>query len=150
MSQIGNIVVFDGASTPVSHTLIPVSVTRSAGIIEAMWREQLSTVPLQAQVSCSMKMEQLKSRLYKVTQRVNVPVMETVTGQNAAGYTAPPKVAHVDTVEIVGFFSERSTAGGRQLVKQMAANIFNGVSTSVAPVTTGPAAELFTQLIAPT
>lgn len=76
--------------------------------------------------------------------------MESVSGQNSAGYTAAPKVAHVDTVEITGYFHERSSIGSRRLAKQLAANILNGIATSVTPVTTGFPAELMDQLVLPT
>jgi hypothetical protein len=35
MSDIANIVVYDGAATPVAHTLVPVSVTRKDAEIMA-------------------------------------------------------------------------------------------------------------------
>jgi len=73
--------------------------------------------------------------------------MEAVSGQNSSGYTAPPKVAYVDTHEEVGYFHERSVVNGRRLARQLSLNIAGGVSTSVTPVTTGPSPELFDQLI---
>lgn len=150
MSAIANITVFDGASTPVSHTLVPVSVTRSAGSVEALWRENLTSVPVYAQVMLQMKIEKLKSGVYRLESRAEVPVMETVSGQNAAGYTAAPKVAYTNTVVFSAFFHERSDITGRRLARQLAVNVANGVSTSVAAATTGPASELFDLLVAPT
>lgn len=150
MSAIANIVVFDGAATPVSHTLVPISVTRENGVVEALWREQLASVPVYAQVWCKMKIERLKSGVYRVESRVVVPVMEAVTGQNAAGYTAAPKVAYEDTVITTGLFHERGSVTGRRLARQLAVNIDGSVPTSVTPVTTGPLPELFDLLAAPT
>lgn len=148
MSQIANITVFDGASTPVSHTLTAISVTRDKGKVIAEWRENLVSVPVYAQVRCMMSIEKLKTGVFKVDTRVVVPVMETVGSQNAAGYTAAPKVAYDNTVLITGFFHERSDATGRRLVRQMAVNIAGNISTSVAPITTGPLPELFDLLVA--
>lgn len=150
MSQIANITVFDGAATPVSHTLAAVSVTRENGRVTALWRESLASLPVYAQVSVSMSIEQLKSKVYKVEQRVVVPVMEAILNQNAAGYTAAPKVAYENTVVTTGYFHQRADITGRRLVRQMAVNLAGNVSTSVAPVTTGPLPELFDQLVAPT
>jgi len=150
MSAIANIVVFDGASTPVSHTLLPVDITRSNGVVTANWRENISAVPVYAQVRCTMKIEQTKSGVYRVESRTVVPVMETISGQNAAGYTAAPKVAYENTVITTGLFHERSDANGRRLVRQMAVNIDGSVATSVTPVQTGPVPELFDLLVAPT
>ena len=50
MSAIGNIVAFDGATTPVSHTLVPISVTRERGKVTAVYREKITTLPDEAQV----------------------------------------------------------------------------------------------------
>jgi len=150
MSAIANITVFDGAATPVSHTLVAVSVTREKGKVTAFWREQLASLPAYAQISASMSIERLKSGVYKTVTRVEVPVMESVSGQNAAGYTAAPKVAYVNTIETTGYFHERSDVAGRRLARQVAVNLANNVSTSVAAATTCPMPELVDQLVAPT
>lgn len=150
MSAISNITVFDGAAVPVSHTLVAESVTKSGNKVTAVWREKVATLPQYAQVSLSMSMELTKSGVYMVEERLEVPVMESVSGQNAAGYTAAPKVAYVDTQVIRGMFHERGSVVGRRLCRQMGLNIHGGIATSVTPVTTGPAAELFDLLTAPT
>jgi len=150
MSQIADITVFDGAATPVSHTLKAVSVTREKGKVTALWREALASLPVYAQVSVSMSIELLKSGTYKVEQRTVVPVMEAILNQNAAGYTAAPKVAYENTVVTIGYFHQRADITGRRLVRQMAVNLCGNISTSVAPVATGPLPELFDQLVAPT
>lgn len=150
MSAIANIVAFDGAATPLSHTLVPVSVSREKNKVTAYWREAATGVPTNAQVNVVMTLEQLASGTYKLSNRVSVPVQEVVTGSNSAGYSAAPKVAYVNTVETTGFFHERSDVAGRRLARQLAVNIDGSISTSVAPVTTGPVPELFDLLVAPT
>jgi hypothetical protein len=150
MSSIANIVAYDGAATPVLHTLIPVSVVKDKGKITASWREAATGVPVYAQVRCTMTLEQLSSKVYKLVNRVEVPVQEVVTGSNSAGYSAAPKVAYINTVETTGLFSERSDVAGRRLARQLAVNIDGSIITSVAPVTTGPVPELFDLLTAPT
>jgi hypothetical protein len=151
MSQIANITVFDGASTPVSHTLVPVSVTRANGKVTAEWREVLASLPTIAQIRVAMTLEKTaRSGVYKAETRVVVPVMESVSGQNAAGYTAAPKVAYENTVVLTGWFHERSDVAGRRLVRQLAVNLANNVSTSVAASATGFLPELVDQLVAPT
>lgn len=149
MSQIANLVAFDGAATPVSHTFLPVSVVREKDEVIADWREAIASVPVYAQPRVTMKLKRMGSGVYRVSSRVSVPVMETVGSQNAAGYTAAPKVAYENTVETIGYFHERSDITGRRLVRQLAVNIDGGVATSVAPVTTGPVADLFDLLSAP-
>jgi hypothetical protein len=150
MSAIADITVYDGASTPVAHTLKAISVTREKGRVRAEWREQNTSVPVYAQVRCTMTLEKMPSGVYKVEQRVVVPVMETVSGQNASGYTAAPKVAYENTVFLGAFFHERSDITGRRLSRQLALNLGGNVSTSVATVNTGPLPELFDNLVAPT
>jgi hypothetical protein len=150
MSNIADIAVYDGAATPVLHTLNPISVTREGGKVTALWREALTTVPVEAQVYVTATVEKLKSGIYKTEVRTVVPVMESVSGANSAGYTAAPKVAYENTMLVTGFFSPRSDQAGRRSVRQMSSNIVRSIWTSVAPVTSGPAAELFDSLISPT
>lgn len=150
MSAIANIIAFDGAATPVSHTLVPLSVTREKGIVKAEWREQTASLPAYAQVTASVVIERLKSGVYRTETRVAIPVMESVSGQNAAGYTAAPKVAYTNQLVCTGWFHERSTITDRRLARQLLVNILGNISTSVAAATAGPAPELFDQLVAPT
>jgi len=147
MSAQANIIAFDGASTPVTHTLVGISVRvdPKTGEEIALWREALTTVPLYAQITIETRKRRLPSGVKQVTLTASVPVMESVSGQNAAGYTAAPKVAYTNTIRVTGFFHDRATISDRRLVRQLATNVFNGISTTVAPVTSGPSAELFDQ-----
>ena len=153
MANIANIVVFDGATTPVAHTLIPISVEKDqkSGRIEAMWREQVASLPTYAQVTFKVTLARTnKSGVWHVDARVEVPVMEAVAGANASGYTAAPKVAYTDTTGMYGHYSERGTIAGRRLSKQLMLNVGNNVATSVPPVSTGVLDELFSTLVTPT
>lgn len=150
MSAIANIIAFDGASTPVSHTLVPISVAREKDSVVADWSEQLAGLPIEAQVRVKATKTSMKNGIVRTSTRVEVPVMEAIGAQNAAGYTAAPKVAYIDTVEIVSYAHPRSTITGRRLVRQLAINIAGSISTSVAPVATGPVPELVDGLISPT
>lgn len=151
MSQIANITVFDGAGTPVSHTLVGEGVKTDAdGTQFAYYKESLSGVPDYAQVRLTLSKRKLPSGVFRVSARAEIPVMESVSGQNSSGYTAAPKVAYTDTVETVGYFHERGTVAGRRLARQLAVNADGNVSTSVTPVTTGAIPELFDQLLMPT
>lgn len=150
MSNIANIAVYDGAATPALHTLLAISVTKENGKIIAQYRENAASVPVNAQVSCTITLQKQGKSVYRTDTRVVVPVMESVSGQNAGGYTAAPKVAYENTVLVTGFFHERSDAVGRRLVRQLALNIAGSIGTSVTPVTTGPVPELIDLLVAPT
>lgn len=150
MSSIADLVAYDGASTPVSHTLKGVRVYQENGVTKAEWREGLAGVPLIAQVRCSMTLQRLKNGIYRCEVRSEVPVMETVSNQNAAGYTAAPKVAYINTLVTTSFFHERADQTGRRLARQLHVNIANGVVGTVTPTTSGPAPELIDQLLMPT
>lgn len=150
MSNISNIAVFDGAATPVLHTLVPISVEKTGrgNRIEAMWREQTSTLPTYAQVSAKMSLSKNpKSGIWHVDFSVAVPVMESVNGANAAGYTAAPKVAFVDTSGFYGHYHERGSIASRRLSKQMLINVMNNTSVTVTPIAAGIIEELASQLI---
>jgi len=150
MSAIASLVAFDGQSTPVSHTFLAESVARDGATVVATYKEATAGVPDYAQGKVTIKKAKLGSGVNRVSVRVEIPVMESVSGQNASGYTAAPKVAYVDTVESVGFFHDRSVIAGRRSARQLSVNIMNNVTTSVAAATSGPASELFDTLISPT
>lgn len=150
MSAIANITVFDGAASPASHTFTPVSVTRDKQKVIALWREQLASVPTEACPRITMTLENLKSGMVKAETRVEIPVMESVSGQNAAGYTAAPKVAYVDTCVFTAWQHARSSVAGRRLVRQLLVNLGNNITTTVAASATGFLPELVDGQVAPT
>lgn len=151
MGAQANIVAFDGAATPVAHTLVAigVNVDPKTGESVASYREGLTTLPIYAQVTVELRERKLPSGVYRVQKTTEVPVMESISGQNAAGYTAAPKVAYVNKMITIGFFHERSTIAERRLTRQLHVNIDNGVATTVAPVTSGAMPELVDQLVFP-
>lgn len=150
MAQQADITVFDGAPTPVSHVLKAVSIkTGPNGAVTAQWREQLPSVPIDASVRASVNVEQLKSGVYRMDLLVEVPVMESISGSNSAGYTAAPKVAYVNTLRTTGLFHPRSDVSGRRLARQILINIMGNISTSVSAATSGMAPDLFDNIIPP-
>jgi len=150
MSQIANIAVYDGAATPVLHTLVAISVSRVGNTIVSEWREKAVGVPDYAQVSITQKRELMKSGVIRTETIVVVPVMESILNQNAAGYTAAPKVAYEDKHSYVSYAHPRSTITGRRLARQLLVNLAGNISVSVAPVATGFVPELVDQLVSPT
>jgi len=148
MSQQANITVFDGAATPVSHTLVGEGIERLKDqTLVARWKESLAGVPDYAQIRYTQTKRKLPSGVWVVAGVADVPVMESISGQNSSGYTAPPKVAYVNSTRVIGYYHERSTPTDRRLSRQMAVNLAGNISTSVTPVTTGPLPELLDQLI---
>lgn len=151
MSTQAAITVFDGAATPVSHTLQPIeNKILPDGTQYALWREQLATLPVEAQISVEMRKRKLASGVVETRTRTNVPVMEAIAGQNAAGYTAAPKVAYVDSRESVTFQHPRCTSTSKNICYQISRNLANNVSTTVAAIAAGPEYELEVQQMMPT
>lgn len=150
MSQIADITVFDGAATPVSHTLKAISITKENGKIQAYWREANAALPVYAQIELVLECERLKSGVWKTHTVVTVPTMESVSGQNASGYTAAPKVAFTDRHEYISYAHPRSTIVGRRLARQLLVNLAGNISTTVTPQTAGFVPELIDQLISAT
>jgi len=151
MGQQANIVAFDGAASPVSHTFTGVGVTtRSGGLpgnvvseISAKWREvTASTLPENAQARYTQTLTFFKNGTSKKVCSVEVPVMESISGQNAAGYTAAPAVAYTDRVEAVEWSSPRSAEATKRIATQLLINILGNVSTTVPAVVAGPAMDL--------
>lgn len=141
---------FDGQATPISHTFVAESVSREGNTITATYKEAAAGVPDYAQGRVTIKRAKLGSGVSRVSTRVELPVMEAVNAQNSSGYTAAPKVAYVDTVEVIGYFHERSVVTGRRSARQLALNVSGSVATSVTPVITGPVPEANDLLIMPT
>jgi hypothetical protein len=104
----------------------------------------------EAQVWATAKLTDLKDGLTKEEFTVGVPVMEAVTNQNAAGYTAQPKVAYTDKMVFTAFSHKRSSITSRRLARQMLVNIGNNVTTTVAAATSGALPDLIDSLYAPT
>lgn len=150
MSQIATIVAYDGQATPISHSFLAETIARDGATVTASYKEAATGVPDYAQGRITTKKTKLGSGVNRVSVRVEIPVMESVSGANTAGYTAAPKVAYVDTVEVIGYYHERSQIAGRRSARQLALNISGSVVTSVTPVTSGPVPELFDTLISPT
>lgn len=150
MASIGPIVVYDGAATPVLHTLEPIGTNKDA--VEgytAEWREQIAALQEDLQISIKTQRQTLKNGVKRTVLNVKVPEAELVTGQNSSGYTAAPKVAFEDTIVISLYAHPRSTALSNRRIRQIAANLLNGIATSVTPTTTGAIPQLFDNGISP-
>lgn len=143
MSAQANIVAFDGAATPVTHTFVPLGskVDEKLGHL-AYWREAVAALPIIANMRLTTYFKKLKNGMERVEVRVEVPVMETVMNQNAAGYTAAPKVAYINQFSLVGYFHERASIAERRLIRQIVINMGNNVVVTTPAATAGVVSEL--------
>jgi hypothetical protein len=120
MSALANLGVADGAATPVTHIFSP-----KAALPNPVWREDSSSVPLagQASVVAVSKLSKTSDGMNRVSIKLAVPVMEAIMNQNAAGYTAAPKVAYTVTGQVEFILPMRSTQQDRKNVRTMLSNL---------------------------
>lgn len=158
MGAMTNLLVKDDASTPVEFIFVPVTDTPTP-----FWRAASGTAPLEGQPRLTLSQERLKSGDYKLTAKLEIPVMETLGASGtAAGYVAPPKVAYVNTIISTMFASPRSTLADRSNLLKMGAGILSGASSTTATGvldqssagdawknSTLPVTQFFTQLVLP-
>lgn len=149
MAQQANIVAFDGESTPVSHTFVADHVEYTGADLQAFWQEKTAGVPEYAQGSLILSRRKVNSGLTRIGLRVNLPVMESVSGANLSGYTAAPKVAYTDAAEYVQWVHPRSLSAGRKNVKAIVTNILRDNASTAAAISTGPLYDACVQIIFP-
>lgn len=119
MSQIAPISVADGKATPVVHVFNPVT---SAS--EAMYRESISSLPLIGQGTLVTNLKsQPSAAMQRIRIKLSLPALETASGQNAAGYTAAPKVAYSNDVFIDFVLNSRGTVDQRKDLRVMLSNL---------------------------
>lgn len=129
MSAMTDLLVKDDTvTTPVEFTFKPVTDTPNP-----VWRTSVAGVPLDGQMRFTLSDEQLKSGAYKMTAKLEVPVMETLGASGtSAGYVAPPKVAHTITVITTMFSDRRATNQNRADALKMAVGMLQGASSTTA------------------
>lgn len=119
MSQISTITILDGEATPVSHNFLPV-----ASGAESFWREAISGVPLIGQPTVTSRLTSKPTdAVQKVVTTIELPVLEVVTGQNAAGYSAAPKIAFTCKKIETWFLPARATAQQKKNLRVLANNL---------------------------
>jgi hypothetical protein len=119
MAQIANIVVADGATTPINHTFFPLA-TRP----DAQYREAIASLPLVGQgVTELVNRSGPTATLQRVRVKLALPALEAVTGNNAEGYTAAPKVAYTNSAVIDLILPARGTVQQRKDLRVMLSNL---------------------------
>lgn len=128
MANMTNILVKDDAATPKEWTLQPITDTPVP-----FWRGADANTPIEGQPRLTFETVKLKNGSYKITAKIEVPVMETLGASGtSAGYVAPPKVAYVTTCIFTMFADRRSTQGDRMNSLKMAVGVLQGASATTA------------------
>jgi len=158
MGAMTNLLVKDDAATPKEWTFIPITDTPIP-----YWRGSDSSLPLEAQPRLTVETELLKSGDWKVTAKLELPVLETLGASGTSlGYVAPPKVAYVTTAILTMFVPKRSTVIDRANILKMIVGLAQGATSTTATGTlnqasagsafansTAPGPQLFSQLVLP-
>lgn len=147
MASQTTVTLFDGATTPVSHTFDATSVVNENGTVTATWRENLASLPIAGQCYLKNVLRPVKNSVYSGEVEVGVPVMESATTTGVSGYTAAPKVAHTLREKYVFYRHERATQALARTSRQLLVNWMNNVSTSVATPTSGVIDDLSAKMI---
>lgn len=128
MPAMTNILVKDDATAPKEWTFNPISDTPAPN-----WRANDAALSLAGQPRFSASVELLKSGDWKVTAKLEIPVMETLGASGAAtGYVAPQAVAYTNTAIYTQFVSARSTRGDRANLLRMMVGFLQGATSTTA------------------
>lgn len=124
MAAMTNLLIKDDAATPVETTLVPITDNP-----EPYWRAQAAGVPFEGQIALRQSVTKQKNGNFKVTLKLEVPVMETLGASgSSAGYVAPPKVAYVMPVIVSMFVDKRSTLADRANTYKLMMALLNGAT----------------------
>lgn len=122
MADMNNILIQDDTDTTI--TLLPVSNAHQ----NLVWRGNMAGVPIDGQPRLTVVWERLKSGDYRLSAKLEVPVMETIGSAAASGYVAAAKVAYVMVGIFTMFAPARSTISDRANLYRMLVHALNGAS----------------------
>lgn len=133
--SLGNLVINNGASTPVAKTFSPVQE-----LPIAIFKDKTGGISIgMPAVTISTSAASAKRPSNKWNVRVSVPVLETAAGAGSGGYTPPAKVAYTLLADVNVVAPDRSTADQRADVLAFAYNalqtaMVKGVIKDLNPV----------------
>lgn len=111
MTAIANIVINDGANTPVAHTFAPVTTDGQ----RAEFADRSAGVPLGYNTLVLSVRPPVKDGLvYKTVVEIKTPILEAATGPNAQGFTPAPTWAYGLVARLEILSSTRSTLQNRK------------------------------------
>ena len=128
MAIMTNLLVKDDANPLVELTFVPITDTP-----EPLWRTQIANVPLEGQMTLRQSVVKQKNGSWKITAKLEVPVMETLGASGTSyGYVAPPKVAYINPIIVTMFADRRSTIEDRANLLKMMLGLLAGASSTTA------------------
>lgn len=131
MPAIGNVVINDGATTPVAHTYGPAGIE---GIV-ASYADRVTGIPvgyLTLDVSLRKPSPKSIEKMYLATFTIKTPILEVTSPSTASGIQPAPTVGYKPICEIKFWLPERSALQDRKNLRAYAKNLLNdAVVTSV-------------------
>lgn len=128
MPAMTNLLVKDDANPLVELTFVPITDTP-----EPLWRTQIAGVPFEGQARLSQSTVKQKNGSWKITAKLEVPVMETLGASgSSAGYVAPPKVAYITPIILTMFADKRSTTADRANTLKLMLGLMAGATSTTA------------------
>lgn len=121
MATIADIILNDGAATPVAHTF-KVKMN-DAGV--SRFEDRSAGIPVGYGILIVQTEETTNVR--KVTLELRCPTLEAVAGANSAGFTPAAQVAYTTRVKAEFFLPQRGTTAER---KNILAFLSNGLSNT--------------------
>lgn len=125
MADMANILLQDDTDSTV--TFIPISNADK----NLVWRGNIPGVPISGQPRITAVWEQMKDGGYRLSAKLEVPVMETIGASAVTGYVAAPKVAYVLVGIVTLFAPARSTIADRANAVRMLSHLIQGAGSSV-------------------
>ena len=120
MSNIADIIAYDGAATPVAHTFAPVTIDGSV----AKFADRSGGIPVGYPVVWIDAREPRNgSPLWKSTMTVMVPTLEQTSPSTATGIQPAPTVAYFHTTKIDWLFPVRGTLQERKNQRSFTVNL---------------------------
>lgn len=111
MAQIANLVLNDGAATPVAHTFTPNGVKNAI----AKWQDRSSGIPVgYPTVTFSLREPTKASKATKIIAKVVVPALEVTSPSTSTGIQPAPTKAYECLCNIELVLPERSTQQDRR------------------------------------
>lgn len=131
MPLASNIVINDGAATPVAHTFSPIGKDAKG----VFWYEQTVPAPLNALGAKRIGYRQVRgdmgkqlSTAGKAIYTLHVPTLESLS-TNDAGLVPAPTVAYKEVARVEFDLAERSTKQERKDTRVLALNMLGHAST---------------------
>lgn len=122
MPAIGNIVINDGAATPVAHTFAPAGIS---GIV-ASYADRVGGIPVgypTIDASLRAPSNQSREKMYLATVRIKTPILDVTSPSTATGIQPAPSVGYTPIAELKFWLPERSTLQNRKDLRAFAKNI---------------------------